>query len=494
MMVERRLRLFIALASGKALAVPLNLATTVLVGWLLGPSGLGKWALLAAAGTLLHAALINWTHPSTVRYGHEEWLRTRGLNRTLGARLPLLVLGVSTAVALVVFEPAQWLQRGFAAEESDWWMVALFALSVWLAAEAQATLQATDRILWQATIAPLLGVVSVVALLGLLWTGHRSLGAAVLAATMCPIAGWAGALIFGLARSSTRVPRLDLRDVGRTLRYAAPLLPMFALGYVSDWGDHLLLRYFSSVTQVGLFGVSYQFTLTIVAANGMLTTLLLPRLIAHEVAAPGSARTSVKAEFPTIHALWMIGTVWLVALVPVAARQVTDSEFDESSSSLLVLLVTAPSSVVTSLYTVLFNLQERMGRMLVYLLLMTLTNVAVSLALIPTYGAVGAAIGTAVSYALSQALYVRDQHRALAVPALKVWTLWAAGLALGVLQLTVGTGVAGRLAWALVATAVLIGIVRAMGCVDDGLVARLFAGRLSPVAAIISRTLVAKTS
>ena len=133
-MSEQRLSLFVALASGKALAVPLNLTTTVLVGWLLGPSGLGEWTLRAAAGTLIHAAFVNWTHPSTVRYGHEEWLRTRGLTRTLGARLPLLVLGVSMAVVVVVVEPAQWLQRGFGAEASDWWMVALFALSVWLAA------------------------------------------------------------------------------------------------------------------------------------------------------------------------------------------------------------------------------------------------------------------------------------------------------------------------------------------------------------------------
>ena len=348
-MSERRLSLFVALASGKALAVPLNLATTVLVGWLLGPSGLGEWTLMGAAGTLIHAACVNWTHPSTVRYGHEEWLRTGGLTRTLGARLPLLVLGVAAATVMVVVDPAQWLTRGFGAGASDWWMVALFALSVWLAAEAQATLQATDHIRWQAILTPLLGAGSAMAIVGLLWAGHRSLGAAVLVVTMFPIVGWGGALIFSLARSSTRLAKVDLHEIGRTVRYAAPLLPMFALGYLSDWGDHLLLRYFSSLAQVGLFGLSYQFMLTMIAANGVLTTLMLPRLIAHEVAVPGSARTYVKNEVPTIHALWMIGTIWLVALVPVVVRLVTDAEFEQSTVSLLVMLVAAPSSVVTSL-------------------------------------------------------------------------------------------------------------------------------------------------
>src|SRR6185369_5059449 len=127
---------------------PIGLATTVLVGRLLGPEGLGQWTLIAAAGTLLHTTLINWTHPSTVRYGHEEWLRTRSLNRTLGMRLPLLISGLGCAVILVSLEPGRWLQRWFGVEPSAWWMVILFTLAVWLAAEAQATLQATERIAW----------------------------------------------------------------------------------------------------------------------------------------------------------------------------------------------------------------------------------------------------------------------------------------------------------------------------------------------------------
>jgi O-antigen/teichoic acid export membrane protein len=472
--------------------VPLQLATTVLVGWVLGPRGLGEWALLMAAGTLLHTALVNWTHPATVRFGHEEWLATHGLGRTLGTRLPLLAAGVGAAVLFVWLDPGQWMQRGFAVESSGTWMVALFGLHAWIAAEAQATLQATDRIRWQAVLAPAAGIAAAAALLALMWVGRRSLEDVVIASTVLPIAIWGGAWAACLARSRTMLVAPDATALGRNLRYAAPLLPMFVLGYVSTWGDHVLLRSFASVPEVGLFGISYQFMLTLLAANGVLTTILLPRLIALETAAPGAIRRYVQDEVPTICALWMLATVWLVALAPILVRWSTGPEFDAAGGLLLVLLVAVPSGVVTSLYTVLFNMQERMGRMLLLALLMALTNVAVSLALIPVLGAVGAAIGTATSYAVSQILYVRDQHVALAVPSVQVWTLWAVGLSLGVLQVLAGSTVA-RLLWAVCATLLLAAIARSVGCVDDRVVGRVFTGRLSRVAEIINRTLVAKT-
>jgi O-antigen/teichoic acid export membrane protein len=472
--------------------------TTLAVGRLLGADGLGRWTLIFAAGTLLHTTLVNWTHASTVRYGREEWARGGSLNRTLAARLPLVASGVTLAVALLVLQPARWLQRWFATDSSEWWMVALVALSVWLAAEAQATLQATDRVIWQGLLAPLVVGLSGLGLLVLLWSDRRSLGGSIVAFTIAPVVCWGGTWIYTLSTHGGR-PRLlsfdDVRfeDVRRHLRYAIPLIPTLALGYASNWCDHLLLTRFSTLTEVGFFALSYQFFLAMTAANGVLTTLLLPRLIAQELEAPGSVRAYIEAEVPTLYTLWMIGTVWLVAALPIGIALLAGTRFDESIGVLLVLLVAIPSSVVTSLYTVLFNIQERMGSLVLYTLLLTLTNIAVSIVLIPSIGALGAAVGTALSYMVGQALYMWDQHRELGVPAMPIWTLWAAGLALGVAQLMAGHGAGARIVWAVVATLLLVGIVRMVGCVDGRLVNRLFIGRLNPVAGMINLVLVAKT-
>jgi O-antigen/teichoic acid export membrane protein len=160
---------------------------------------------------------------------------------------------------------------------------------------------------------------------------------------------------------------------------------------------------------------------------------------------------------------------------------------------MLVLLIAIPSSVVTSLYTVLFSVQERTGQVLVYMFLMTLANISVSIALIPTLGALGAALGTVLSNGVAQACYIWDQHRRFGVRAERIWCLWAAGLALGAGQFVAGPRPAMRMVWAVVATTVLAGIVRTVGCVDARLVDRLFAGQLNAVGGMINRVLVAKT-
>jgi O-antigen/teichoic acid export membrane protein len=483
---------FVALAGGKVVAMLLTIVATVAIARVLGPSGLGQWTLFSAAGTLLHTVLVNWTHASTVRYGREEWMLTGSLNRTLGARLPLLAVSIAAAAALLVAEPGQWVDRWFAGESAEWWLIGMFALSVWLAAEAQATLQATDRISWQATIAPLIAIASVLSLLLVFAVGLRSIRWAVLAVTVVPGIGWGLSWLYALARSNTSPTGLVLEDVYRHLRFGAPVLPILALGYVSDWGDHLLLGHFSSVTQVGVFAVSYQFIAALMAANGVLTTVLLPRLIAQEVSRPGSLRRYVEDEVPTLYALWMIATIWVVAPLPAIVALLTGSAFGSSVGVLLVLLVAIPASVVTSLYTVLFNVQERMGRMLLYMLLMALTNVCVSIALIPRFGAAGAAAGTVVSYAVGQVCYMRDQHRSLGAGAAPVWMLWLAGSALGIVQLAIGPGAGLRLVWAVGATIALVALARTFCCIDRRLIDRLFGGRLRPVAFVINRTMAAK--
>ena len=485
-MMDRGLGQFITLGASKVISAALAILTTLLVGRLLGPVAFGRWILIAAAGTLLHTALVNWTHGATVRFGREEWAQSGSLNRTLGARLPVLATAVVLTLVVVGLQPANWGERWFALEAAERWLLAVVALSAWLSAEAQATLQASDRITWQAVVAPVVAGASVLAVLVLFRLDFRSLTATALALTAPVIVGWGSTWVVSIIRSNTSIAELSAHDLPRHLRYGAPLIPTLILGYASDWGDHLLLTRFSTMAQVGLFALSYQLFVAAMAANGVLVTLLLPRLVAQEIIAPGAMRAYLTFEVPTLYALWMLATVWLVAILPIAVGPALGSAFDASVPVLLVLLVAIPSSVVTSFYTVLFNMQERMGRVLGYIFLMTATNVVLSALLIPRLGAIGAAAGTAVSYVLGQALYIRDQHRQLQVPADAVWTMSAAGIILGVSQLAVGPGAVGRIAWAVVATAVLMMVMRRLRCVDAGVVARLFAGRLSVVGELIA--------
>jgi O-antigen/teichoic acid export membrane protein len=482
----------VAIAGGKALAMACTIGASVVVGRLLGAATLGKWTLLLAAGTLVHTFLVNWTHGATIRYGREEFVRTGTMRRTLMARLPLLVASVAAAAALLLWQPGGWLERWFAAAPSQAGTVALLAVSVWIASEAQATLQASDRVIWQAVLAPLAGVVSILALLMAATFGPLSLDTAAVAFAVPPIVIWGLAWCFSVVRAKASPGPTSRADIWRAARYGLPMLPAFAIGYFSDWGGHLLLTRLGSLDEVGWFGLAFQFMTAMVAANGMLITVLLPRLIAHEVRQGGYMRTYIESEIPTLYALWTIGTIWSIALVPVIARFMVGAPFDQSIGVLLVLLIAVPCSVLNSLYVVLFNLQERTGRVLVYVTLMTVIGIAVASVLIPLYGAIGAAIGTVASYLVYQGAYVWDQHRRLEVPAARIWIISAAVVGLATLQVAVGAGVLERILWAGLSTMVMTAVIRVIGCIDADLVVRLFGRRIGP-ARLINRAFVVRT-
>jgi O-antigen/teichoic acid export membrane protein len=230
----------------------------------------------------------------------------------------------------------------------------------------------------------------------------------------------------------------------------------------------------------------------IVAANGMLITVLLPRLIAHEVRHAGYMRTYIESEIPTLYALWMVGTIWCIAMVPIAARLVVGPSFDRSVGVLLVLLIAVPGSALNSLYIVLFNLQERTGQVLLYVALMTAIGLGVSILLIPSYGALGAALGTVVSYLVYQGAYVWDQHRRFGVPAIAIWIISATGVGLTALQVGVGAGALERVAWAGLSTIAMTVVIRLIGCIDANLVVRLFGSRIGP-ARVINRAFAVRT-
>jgi O-antigen/teichoic acid export membrane protein len=122
------------------------------------------------------------------------------------------------------------------------------------------------------------------------------------------------------------------------------------------------------------------------------------------------------------------------------------------------------------------------------------TNVGLSLLLIPSYGALGAAVGTIVSYMLGQLLYVTDQHRWLEVSPVVVLSLWASGLLAGLLQAGAGGSLPSRILSGLVATMVVVLVSRRVRSVNALFVTGLFHGRVRGVATVINHALVPRPS
>ncbi|MGE3401259.1 MAG: lipopolysaccharide biosynthesis protein [Vicinamibacterales bacterium] len=423
----------IALLFGRAFAVAAGLLVSVVIGRTLGPDALGRWTLLVAAATMLHTLLLNWTHASTVRFGVEEWSAHHSLSQTLSARLPFLVGGGMAIGTLLWLQPFEWLERGFGLASGTAGVVGLYVGALWIVAECQATLQATGRIPLQAMVGVVASacMVGAVVLMGARNGSIPQFGIAVALALGLP---WLTVWLAVLARAQTRLAAPPVADVRRHLLYAAPLSAGFAVGYLSDWGDHLLLGSFATTVDLGQFGLAYQVFVSIMAAHGLLSTVVLPRLINLEMRAPGTSQRYVAEAVPALLVAWALATQVAVVVLPGLLPVAAGSDFEAAAATLRLLGVVVPSAAVTSLYSVLFSVQGRLGRLVVYLALMTATNLCLSVLLIPSFGAAGAAAGTVASYLFGQIVYMTDQHWYLDMRLDRVLPVWLTAVFSGMLQ------------------------------------------------------------
>ncbi|HYE86610.1 MAG TPA: polysaccharide biosynthesis C-terminal domain-containing protein [Vicinamibacterales bacterium] len=488
-LMQQDVRVFAALAAGKAMVAGSALAAALIVGRMVGAEDFGRWSLIIAAATFLHTAFVNWTHAATVRFGHDEWVRSGTIARTLSARVPILLLSLAAPALLVALSPAVWLERIFGVGREALALIGLQAAALWIAAEAQATLQAIGRIDRQATVAPIVALTGIAGLLALAWAESGTVTSAIVTVASSASIIWGAAWFWALAAGRARITAAPLPDIKRQFLYSAPLLLAFGVGYLSDWGDHLLLQQQLSLAIVGEFALAYQIFVSIVAANGVVSTVALPRLIAGQARGADAAARYMRQVVPTILVVWMIATTALVAVLPAALAFVAGAQFAGSAETLRVLCIVLPTSIITSLMSVLLSLQERLERVLIYTALMTAVNLTLSVVLIPRVGVLGAAIGTAASYVVAQAVYLRDQRRHLAIRNPGMTGIWCVGLLFGVLQSAIAS-LPLRVLWAAMATFALVLMTRHYRAIDGVTVDRMLGGAWPPLRTALHKALV----
>lgn len=489
---DPRLRLFLAVGGSLGIALALNLVTSAVLARLLGTSAFGEWSLIVAAASLLATAAGTWTQASVVRFGVEEWLQSGTLARTFAARVPMLAASAAAVGVLIAVDPGGWLARGFGIPPRLGWLVALYTAGAWLMLEVQAVLRATERLRVYARLAPLARLLALAAVVPLMFAvATPSLTSVALAVTVPPALLWGVAWLRALARARVRLLWPAAGDVRAHLRYSWPLLPTALIGYVSDWGDHVLLRALASSHDVGLFGLGYQVFAGMLAANGVFTTVLLPQLIAEQRSTTAAMAIYLRDVAPTILTFWMVASVWLVAAVPAVILLLGGDAFADAVPVVTVLVVAVPASVITHLYGVLYDLQHRLHVGMRFSLMMSVVNVAASLALIPALGARGAAAATAASYVLMQWWYVRDQHRLAGQSAVTIQALWTVALCAGLLQVLVPGRPFLRVLWGIAATATIILVARRLRAVDPGVTRRILSGPFARVAGAVTYLTVA---
>lgn len=406
---------------------------------MIGPEGFGNWTILIACGAMFHNLLLGWTQTINVRFGCEEWGKSKSIAKTWAMRWPWIVGGVLISGLLLAFQPAAFLHE-YLKLPSGWWPLALlYVLGLWFMTEFQSLMQITGKMYWLAS-APILvdtvTIVFVLALMALPIADKTEIG--IMGLVFVMVGMWGTFWITAFIKLRLGIKVAPAKEVMETLRYSWALIPVAVAGYLSDWSNHLLLQIYHSSVEVALFQTSFQVMGAILILASSVTVLMLPRLIERKLSDVDAEQKYLIREIPTISSLWILFIIPWVTILPWLFMLVFGKQFHQGTSVLLILSLVLPGAIFSYLYTVLYNAQSRIGRASAIHWLMTAVGLILSIALIPEYGVKGAALGTAASYLFSQYLYIFDNHRHLNLsPKLPV-TLLSVSLLFGLAQIFAG--------------------------------------------------------
>lgn len=396
----------------------LALATGVLLARALAPSGYGVYAyalawiqLLLIPTTVGLPALV--TREVAIYGAHRDWSRLRGLL----LRANQVVLALSLALMLLA-GGATWLIAGSHEPSSTTLWLALPLLPLLgLAALRGACLRGLHRVLFaqlpETVVRPtlFLGLIGTIWLFGARLTPERAMGAQVFAVT--------GAFLLGAVLLWRCLPR----EVGSatpayaTRAWAASALPFLLMGglnLINYQTDLIMLGWFRSAGEVGVYRVAGVGAGLVVFVLGAANALLAPSIAAlyargerHRLQRimTQSARLVLLCALPVALVLILFGRRSLAAIF--------GDEYAVGATALAILAAAQLANAATGSVGQLLSMTGHERDAARGIGLSALVNLALNALLIPRWGMNGAAAATAASLITWNVLLALLVHRRL---------------------------------------------------------------------------------
>lgn len=266
------------------------------------------------------------------------------------------------------------------------------------------------------------------------------------------------------------------RDIGRRfsppdlrvmLAYGLPLVPAALAMWALNLVDRVILSRITNLAEVGQYAVANRVSsLLMLAVAGF--TLAFGPYIFSIYAADRETEKVVRAKALTYFVVvLLIGAVWLT-LYAREVLTVVAPGYDRAYEAVGPLTFGVVAFGISSVVMAGISFARRMGYVPLIAGAAATVNVALNFALIPSFGMVGAALATAVGFALLAWLYYRVAQRLYptAYETTKLIRALTLAVALGAVGLTTIEPVAAALAVKTVAFAAFLASLRLTGVVD----------------------------
>ena len=167
--------------------------------------------------------------------------------------------------------------------------------------------------------------------------------------------------------------------------------------YFINWGDNLVLRYFVSMEEIGIYNLGYQIFKGLISLTFILNSYFLP-FISQNIDNKERMRNYLYVKRPKIMLAGVFCIILLYFIIPKSFNLIYGDIYTESVTILKILLIGNIIVLYNVFYTPILNSLKKYKFYQLSNIAHIAINILLNVILVPIIGASGAAVATVIAY------------------------------------------------------------------------------------------------
>jgi O-antigen/teichoic acid export membrane protein len=203
-------------------------------------------------------------------------------------------------------------------------------------------------------------------------------------------------LSFIMVRQSGQTKKKIL-SIKKILHYSLPMLATSSFIFIMGWTDTLMLGYFNTTTDVGIYNVVIKIARIAIIVLTSVNLVLAPKI---SELYSNSETEKLKILIKKVNKIIFIFTIPVVIIILVANKFVLSlfgDEFVVGSTALVIIMISQCFNAMTGSVGQVLNMTGYHKKLRDFTIVSAVLNLILNFILIPIYGIIGAAIATGIS-------------------------------------------------------------------------------------------------
>jgi len=389
---------FLSFTSLSVLGQLIYFLTPLIIAKVLNPSGFGSYSLSMMIIFLFTSMFIASSQTPFIIYANEELKKTRKINKAFSIQLIFLLSSIVFFVLLTL------LFNRYILEFAQITNIQLFFLflayiGIGLKTFIEKLFLALNKKINYSLYGLTLGIFSLIFILLLYYFEKMCLETVFLIYFATPIIA-----LFLFLKEINFNKLLPLQVDKQLFKEMFDFTKWQMMGltavYFINWGDNLVLRYFVSIEEIGVYNLGYQMFKGLISLTFILNSYFLP-FISQNIDNKEKIRNYLYVKRPKIMLAGTLIIILIFIMTPYLFNIVYGDIYKESVNVLRILLIATMISLYKTFYTPIINSLKKYKFTAIINVIQISVNLLANIILIYLFGFIGAAWGTLISYFIS---------------------------------------------------------------------------------------------